>query len=61
MGHHAALNLSIPPSAVPMLMALYRGALFTLVTASARAEVGRAHFASKPHADRYETLRDRLR
>jgi DNA-binding transcriptional regulator YbjK len=31
--HHAQLGLSIPPEAVPALMILYGGALFTLVTA----------------------------
>jgi len=34
-GHHAALGLDIAPSAVPLLMVLYGGALFTLVTAPA--------------------------
>ncbi|GAB1818400.1 TetR/AcrR family transcriptional regulator [Herbidospora sp. RD11066] len=32
-GHHAQLGLAIPPENVPGLMALYGGALFTLVTA----------------------------
>jgi DNA-binding transcriptional regulator YbjK len=32
--HHAELRLEIPPAAVPQLMALYGGALFTLVTAT---------------------------
>jgi AcrR family transcriptional regulator len=31
--HHAELRLDIPPAAVPQLMVLYGGALFTLVTA----------------------------
>jgi AcrR family transcriptional regulator len=31
-GHHAALGLDIPPEAVPTLLTLYGGALFTLVT-----------------------------
>jgi hypothetical protein len=34
-GHHASLNLDIPPSVVPLLMTLYGGALFTLVSAPA--------------------------
>nr|WP_062332326.1 TetR/AcrR family transcriptional regulator [Herbidospora sakaeratensis] len=32
-GHHAQLGLAIPPDRVPALIALYGGALFTLVTA----------------------------
>jgi len=32
IGHHAAHGLDIPPEAVPTLMALYGGALFTLVS-----------------------------
>jgi DNA-binding transcriptional regulator YbjK len=32
-GYHAALDLAIPPAAVPMLLTLYGGALFTLVSA----------------------------
>ncbi|GAA4440025.1 TetR/AcrR family transcriptional regulator [Phytohabitans houttuyneae] len=31
-GHHAALGLEIPPEAVPTLVTLYGGALFTLVS-----------------------------
>ena len=31
--HHADLGLAIPPETVPTLIALYGGALFTLVTA----------------------------
>jgi len=31
-GHHAALGLEIPPAAVPTLVILYGGALFTLVS-----------------------------
>ncbi|WP_062436347.1 TetR/AcrR family transcriptional regulator [Herbidospora daliensis] len=34
-GHHAQLGLAIPPERVPGLIALYGGALFTLVTAPA--------------------------
>jgi DNA-binding transcriptional regulator YbjK len=34
VAHHADLRLDIPPAAVPRLMALYGGALFTLVTAA---------------------------
>jgi hypothetical protein len=33
VGHHAELGLDIPPGAVPGLIMLYGGALFTLVTA----------------------------
>jgi DNA-binding transcriptional regulator YbjK len=33
VAHHAALRLAIDPAAVPLLMALYGGVLFTLVTA----------------------------
>ncbi|MEV5411368.1 TetR family transcriptional regulator [Thermopolyspora sp. NPDC052614] len=32
-GHHADLNLPIPPEKIPTLITLYGGALFTLVTA----------------------------
>lgn len=32
-GHHADLGLDIPPDAVPAMVALYGGALFTLVSA----------------------------
>jgi AcrR family transcriptional regulator len=31
-GHHAALGLAIPPQSVPILVTLYGGALFTLVS-----------------------------
>jgi AcrR family transcriptional regulator len=31
-GHHAALHLDIPPESLPVLLTLYGGALFTLVT-----------------------------
>jgi AcrR family transcriptional regulator len=34
-GHHAEQGLDIPPAAVPAMVALYGGALFTLVTAPA--------------------------
>ena len=34
-GHHAALRLAIAPEAVPVLLMLYGGALFTLVTGPA--------------------------
>lgn len=33
MDHHAQLRLELPPAAVPQLLFLYGGALFTLVTA----------------------------
>ncbi|MEQ4304152.1 TetR family transcriptional regulator [Plantactinospora sp. B6F1] len=33
-GHHADLDLAIPPQAVPTLVALYGGALFTLVSSA---------------------------
>ncbi|WP_212988089.1 hypothetical protein [Actinoplanes auranticolor] len=36
-GHHAALHLEIPPESVPVLLTLYGGALFTLVTGPAAA------------------------
>jgi AcrR family transcriptional regulator len=32
VGHHASLGLDIPPAAVPALVTLYGGALFTLVS-----------------------------
>jgi hypothetical protein len=31
--HHAQLRLELPPAAVPQLLSLYGGAVFTLVTA----------------------------
>jgi AcrR family transcriptional regulator len=40
-GHHAQLGLDLPPAAVPTMLALYGGALFTLVTAAARDDVPR--------------------
>ena len=36
-GHHAAHGLDIPPEAVPALLALYGGVLFTLVTSPPEA------------------------
>ncbi|MBO3750717.1 TetR family transcriptional regulator [Streptosporangiaceae bacterium NEAU-GS5] len=33
VGHHQGLGLAVPPERVPVLIALYGGALFTLVTA----------------------------
>lgn len=40
-GHHAALRLDIPPESVPVLLTLYGGALFTLVTGPPEAVDGK--------------------
>jgi DNA-binding transcriptional regulator YbjK len=48
-GHHAAMGLDIAPEAVPDLVALYGGALFTLVSAppgEVTPEVARARAAA---------------
>jgi AcrR family transcriptional regulator len=51
-GHHAALGLAIPPDRIPLLITLYGGVLFTLVTeppAHLDESVVRQHAAALVH------------